>query len=266
MRPSDLPDSPAELIPIAVSRGMLPRYLYKYRSPGEGTKAMFSANTVWFANPHEFNDPFDCQITADTTNTRLELERFMLKTRPELQWRPSDLTALMEVGTEDPKAWHQMVNDSIRSIVNTTGISCFSENFDNLLMWAHYATSHSGVCLKFDLLADPSFFVTPVKVLYSADYPLYNQVRGDDTLAEKLLNTKSIDWAYEQEWRIIKPDEQGACRFSKQALVEVMFGCRAEENFINEIKSLAGNAGMDHLIYKKAQVSRTHYALNFIES
>jgi hypothetical protein len=257
--------SPAELLPIGIEMGLLPRYLYKYRGPDEGTKLVFSQNTVWFSNPKNFNDPFDCQIISSTDNSRQELERFMLRTRPHLQWQPAELAVLVNIAYYNPEDWNKMVNESIRSTMDIVGVSCFSENFNNLLMWAHYANAHTGVCLKFDLLADPNFFITPLKVVYSTDYPLYNQVRGDDTFASKLLNTKSSDWAYEEEWRIIKQDGQGANYFLKPTLVEVMFGCKASEEFIEEIKKLAIDSDMQQLVYKKAEISNSHFALNFRE-
>jgi hypothetical protein len=33
--------------------------------------------------------------------------------------------------------------------VDRAGVACFSALPDDLLMWAHYADKHRGVCLKF---------------------------------------------------------------------------------------------------------------------
>jgi hypothetical protein len=34
----------------------------------------------------------------------------------------------------------------------TKGVICFSENWTNPVQWAHYARSHRGVCLGFDVV------------------------------------------------------------------------------------------------------------------
>jgi Protein of unknown function (DUF2971) len=35
--------------------------------------------------------------------------------------------------------------------LNNSSVVCFSENISNFLMWSHYASSHTGICLEFDL-------------------------------------------------------------------------------------------------------------------
>src|SRR5690606_30132625 len=32
------------------------------------------------------------------------------------------------------------------------GVTCFSKNCKNLLMWAHYANNHTGMCIGYDLV------------------------------------------------------------------------------------------------------------------
>ncbi len=39
--------------------------------------------------------------------------------------------------------------------------TCFSENNDDILMWSHYASKHSGICLEFSL---PGFGLFPYKM------------------------------------------------------------------------------------------------------
>jgi hypothetical protein len=33
---------------------------------------------------------------------------------------------------------------------SSVGIYCVSTNYDDVLMWSHYADSHKGICLEFD--------------------------------------------------------------------------------------------------------------------
>lgn len=117
-------------------------------------------------------------------------------------------------------------------------IACFSERNDSTLMWGHYADSHRGFCLEYNFQsilgecdykcknfkACNNFMMNP-----SIAPVVYNNVRFDattylstiiqnflckanripielycnDTLViSKCLLTKSIEWSYENEWRL----------------------------------------------------------------
>ena len=131
-------------------------------------------------------------------------------------------------------------------------------------MWSHYSLSHTGVCLKFEILKDPEFFSTPLKVIYSDEYPVYNHLRDGSVLVDKLLKTKSTCWAYEQELRVVKHLTKGLQKFEKGALVEIIFGCRVEKKEIERIKILAQKAGFSHLIFTKCKVKLGKFGLDFI--
>lgn len=92
------------------------------------------------------------------------------------------------------------------------GLLCFSRNWDNLLMWSHYAASHTGVCLGFDIPADKNY---DLDVHYQPN--LLKIRRREDVnldLVTRLLHTKHESWSYEQEVRSFvrlndPPDEDG---------------------------------------------------------
>ncbi len=42
----------------------------------------------------------------------------------------------------------------ISQFLNNSSISCFSETNNDFLMWSHYANSHSGICLEFEVEED----------------------------------------------------------------------------------------------------------------
>lgn len=50
------------------------------------------------------------------------------------------------------------------------GISCLSESDDSLLMWAHYANNHCGICVEYELLEiNRQLGFSPVPIIYSDD-------------------------------------------------------------------------------------------------
>jgi hypothetical protein len=86
------------------------------------------------------------------------------------------------------------------------GIVCFSANWTNPVLWAHYANKHSGLALGFDL---------PVGQTLAVDYQekrsafaLSGPVSDlPDKVRDQLLRTKFKHWEYEAERRLIVPLE-----------------------------------------------------------
>src|ERR1017187_4839121 len=73
-------------------------------------------------------------------------------------------------------------------------------------MWSHYADHHRGICLEFGTDTSPLKPINPLvgarKVDYLPDYPKWvPHTIGD--LDVHVLLTKSIDWKYEQEYRVL---------------------------------------------------------------
>lgn len=96
------------------------------------------------------------------------------------------------------------------------GITCFSKNMKNLLMWAHYANSHKGICLGFDInentlhdfiLNSDNINLMLKKVIYREDRPhikIFNDSNSNFSkqFTEAIL-TKDTIWRYEEEYRLI---------------------------------------------------------------
>ena len=135
---------------------------------------------------------------------------------------------------------------------------------ENLLLWAHYTDSHKGVCLVFDVLADPSFFVTPLRVIYQDAYPEYNHLRDEKKLADRLIKPKSAHWKYENEIRVIK-QKNGLHEFARTSLVEVAFGAKCPSSDVERLKLLAKNNGFSGTKFTKAEVMPDKYGLRFTE-
>ena len=91
-------------------------------------------------------------------------------------------------------------------------------------MWSHYADSHSGVCLIFDW--NEPFFAAAQPVAYAQRRPIINPVfdSNDEMLSHALL-TKSAQWSYEPEWRIVHYRHgAGSYEFPPEALLGVILG------------------------------------------
>ena len=131
----------------------------------------------------------------------------------------------------------KIIDEAIKSLKQSSLVACLSERIDSILMWSHYAHNHQGFALNYDFKARHSIDigVPGVKGTEFADKKIlpvrYSNERFDATYyAEfhfienyyksigleftvpffdklfyyKILLFKSLDWAYEKEWRIIK--------------------------------------------------------------
>lgn len=120
------------------------------------------------------------------------------------------------------------------------GILCFSATWRNPMLWSHYADRHKGMCLGFEI---PDHYLA--KVFYSKnrlDLPFEVNAQnwandpGSIQKMQTLINTKSVHWRYEQEYRlfpqleeyeIIDGKKMYFCNFGDELkVVEVIVGCR----------------------------------------
>ena len=145
-------------------------------------------------------------------------------------------------------------------ITKSVSAFCVSEKFDDLLMWAHYADSHRGVCLEFDgygrLMAHAQ------RVEYSAVRRAINMYTDDrESSVTKALLTKSDHWAYEAEWRLLRTDKRpGAERFSPRNLTGIVIGALATRETVETVQKWASKRSTP-LILNRASVSNKEFRL-----
>lgn len=224
-----------------------PASLYKYYSDKAEKFDAVKKNKMWYSAPCNFNDVFDCDISIDDKKVFDKA----LKLFPDKRGiRP---------GSNAWKNFRATMNQQLRvlraqfdELRNTTGVSCLSESANSLLMWAHYANNHRGICVEYDLLAINNVLkFTAVPVIYSKERTCFDFLDPQSIEKDALkllmqsLTTKSPEWCYEKEWRIIR--DQGACgnkwdTLKKGALLEmiqpssIILGCAANPEFEQNVK------------------------------
>ena len=82
-----------------------------------------------------------------------------------------------------------------KHMVARYGMLCFSRRWHNPVLWSHYADSHRGICLGFEIEEQSIFPVSYVSRRTSLSLP-----PTQDTI-KQLLFTKYRDWSYEEELR-----------------------------------------------------------------
>ena len=125
--------------------------------------------------------------------------------------------------------WRELYRE-ILNAKQAIGIACFSETFENELMWAHYAENYRGICIAYsgvklrENLPDSALLV---RVAY-AESPIHlsKHDRGDIIkAAQKILSQKKYNWAYEREWRVMG-DYPGHLPYQGNVVTDVYFGSR----------------------------------------
>ena len=184
--------------------------LYKYIGFETG-KLAIQHSTVGFTNPLSFNDPFDCTLNlVDFENVPDWYRKSLIDTYyPKLTPLAKENMLTKMSSTPDAVAIKLLQTKGMDNEIKNRGVSCFSKNFDNMLMWSHYADSHKGVCIGFNLL--PLYLsiegYTTEKMVIPVDYkneftPMnYYQHKIESIV--RWLKTKSKVWSYEEEVRVI---------------------------------------------------------------
>jgi len=249
--------------------------LFRYqRYNSDHLRTAIRDRLVRFARPSEFNDPWDCKplfhVPEDEAGVRA-LVAYMYQAsvnqtpnfdRAEraaraahyLQ-RPNDLRKDMSDGSAEMCA---QMDKRYR-------LYCLSTKPDCPLMWAHYADRHRGVCLEFNVKSYD--FCSATQVSYSADYPRYSL---DDDTDLSPFYSKSADWAYEEEYRLVAQEENdalgsgtlmtrnGIYQYSTGALASIIIGCCTPSDAAQEISDMAGAAGV---LVRRATRMPNRYAL-----
>lgn len=127
-------------------------------------------------------------------------ELFGLKTLKEKRLKISTLDDLNDPFELLPfaladRSHRSALNEARKEWGRKQGILCFSADWRDPVIWAHYSNKHHGLCLAFDIPKDVGTAVRYV----SERLPLPERLRLDDATA--WIFTKYNKWAYEQEIR-----------------------------------------------------------------
>lgn len=233
---------------------------YKYAAwigeAGDYTRKNLMNNVVYLNSPDRFNDPFDFNPVYDSDSTYQEkLSHFIgINIRHKKLSKEKARRAAIEMLRSHP-AFKNKENlakfayGSKEWMRRQFGVTCFSSDPKSSPMWHHYADQHKGICIEWELPEDRSVFSLPDnakkcaaiwrKVEYAEERPISrifdDQVTPDSPLYLSLL-TKSIDWKYEKEYRLIVANYIGQANYNPLFLTGIIIGFKMPENTINEFK------------------------------
>lgn len=196
--------------------------VYKYRGGNDDDfnrdLSSLERNYFWSSNINQLNDPWETIIKSD---------KFIQQSK-SIGW-------LFGKNLNNKLLKVHDALENLLALNKKIGIYSLSKNYLDELLWAHYANSHKGFCIEYDL----NTLINTFKTERVFHFPVkYNTVPPEVTIADvniknddlihKLSGFKSKRWEYEQEYRIIT-DNFGKQSYNHQALKSIYFGFRMSE-------------------------------------
>lgn len=229
----------------------LPDKLYKFRTIGDYAISNLESDTVWLCSADKYNDPYECATTWSTEevmrqNTKINIDKIIGQVNLGKHLSAIEIDAvrtssdpmrdlsriligkhedISEVKKEEMiSVLIDVSNDISRQNIPRMNefaqrgmkICSFSARVDSVVMWGHYASSHTGFAIEYDVTSWSSGNIQR-RVLYPV---IYRQELFDSTkyhlqaASEEGFNNlfgviaaihKSPDWSYENEWRFVLP-------------------------------------------------------------
>jgi hypothetical protein len=236
--------------------------VFKYRSGSD--KDIFNRdlsaiekNCLWGPSFNQLNDPCETLIIS---------EKFKSITKSAISLFGKNAEQRLN---EVHKALDKVISRKVE-----IGIYSLSTTYDDELLWAHYANSHKGFCIEYDLdLLLETYQMDRVyhfPVSYTKRPP---EIKFSDladktgiSILKKIAGNKSKRWKYEKEHRIII-NSYGDHPYNHNALKAIYFGLRMDDSSKLEIMNRLKGRGIkyyqikqmpDHYLFEREEVEDIH--------
>lgn len=236
--------------------------VYKYHRNNEFLENLIKDKSIWHSTANSFNDPFEFKSSLVENVDRDDVKNWLNSGRKKLE--EDQLNQITDYWLGRKVDMAKMLTEKINEKLSTGGVSCFSWRHDNLLMWAHYADNHKGVCLEYNIAYSPDFFKDLLPVRYTDDYPNIDYIKNGSKAITEIITTKSTHWSYEEEYRSCKR-ESGLHSFDIKSLRSIIFGCRCSKEEILRIIAFVKALGSDydHINFVQTFPKSNSFGLDF---
>jgi hypothetical protein len=264
-----------------------PKSVYKYLPP-DRTGNVLEKLLIRFSQASVLNDESEFKPPLKGMGTRSEVEKDVRErfqaTHPwifaQLKLRNSpekadqlfaEIVSAAADQVESPANYERSVKEVYRKLDENFGVLSLSETPLSALMWARYADGGRGFLIEFDTQHtwfwgkrnEGDSFNHLRQVKYLERTPTYFLNLPDETA----LYTKSIEWSYEKEWRIIRnfndaAEKTGPDGHNKNVLLfavppstinSVVIGYNATGECVQRLKStVSTNADLSHVKFQRA--------------
>ncbi|MDI7719930.1 DUF2971 domain-containing protein [Acinetobacter baumannii] len=202
--------------------------LYRFEPDDCKRLIQLQENKIFISNPNNFNDPLDLRLSLDD-RTFNSFDEYNFKKLVKFIYDEKlidDFYILDDDIKRKISDWHQELDyflglkdlaDLIKKRILSFGVQCFSLDFNIPLQWSHYSKAHKGFCIEYnfrpiDLVSNKQNNFAYYHVSYTNKLPkvcISEVLLTPRQAMEKLLATKTLEWTYEQEIRIVHFEKQG---------------------------------------------------------
>lgn len=235
----------------------------------------FENELLRFSQAADLNDPFECLPQKpqkdDLYDTISLITKVLTGGNPD--WENHALEKFNDEWIDN------FYKTAYKNINRDIGILSLSRNWKSSLMWSHYTVSHRGFCIGLD--ENHTFFkdflsLDKITSRYTKDV-LYSEKRAkiptsliEPSLTFEPLLTKSTDWFYEQEVRVIATlnsansvitsEPYNICLFKvpHNALKEIILGVNIDRGSEKKIREFAEKNNLEIF---KTKISETEFEM-----
>jgi len=240
--------------------------LFKYKSINEQTLQLLINMKIWLVKPQSFNDPFETKMILNPDYSLEDYYQYIDQTYVDY---PDEIEKRKkpEIYRASSQNAHKVVELNQEKFQNV-GVFSMSSTPSNLLMWAHYADEHKGICIEFERASTNPLGSPHLthKVVYQEMLPIVGSLdflRSLRLVSESpVFITKSEDWRYEKEWRFIKG--RGEVEEPIPGRIKsVCFGLRTPDKHKELIYNILRH--YPDIEYKQAVQDPCSYSLSLVE-
>jgi hypothetical protein len=256
---------------------------------------------LWFSKVTDFNDPFEGlyleQIKFRTPDNISNDEALILFRDMKLKGIGTDKGAPNqaaikyaihtsdETRLEDKKLLCKSIEESVSKTLNYVReklyCCCFIQDFDqalaikNKLMWSHYADGLRGYSIEFDMEALTDHLYKNISLDLQGGDVVYKSLgdvdsidlirstkQGDSSGVDKILLSKSSDWDYEQEYRIIAPCNK--VNYTPSCIKTITLGSKMTNEKRTTLMAVIRSLGLEDKV-KVAVIDKTTFNLKIVE-
>jgi len=270
--------------------------LYKFRSVDTNNIVALANRQLWFSSRDDFNDPFEGSWIRNNHISQEMLSTAVYKSKEDIGEKKYlkmlfDM-GLKEEGLTNDTLFQRMAEHDLDVLINEvhgSKIVCLSmesesnDPIENNLMWSHYADGLRGYCLVFDNEAlqqdvheSSDRSMRPIEVEYKN---IPNTLKLDEFVRSKgmlgnddtdfvqsvteTIATKSLDWKYENEMRIVSLSKDKFHTYSQSTLKEIVLGEKMSPSHKKLVKDTV-LANHPNILIKEARLKPNSYKITIV--
>ncbi|WED28124.1 DUF2971 domain-containing protein [Vibrio sp. DW001] len=274
--------------------------LYKYTAP-DGIISLKN-KSFKITPPNQFNDPYEFIPRISNGTDHEEMKKYLLDEENLVEFYEEVIEQELFKGTYeefkddivnsadrfvstivdntmDKDTQWQSAQDFLEIISQIVGVFCLTKCPSNILMWSHYASSHTGIVIGIE---EGSQFLDNSDGVHRVEYTNerpeldLSWLDGSKNIAEfgiEVLRKKFSCWAYEEEVRAVFSladskafdTDYGTIflrEFDPNSIQEVILGCRCSPELEDEVIDILSDECYLHVKLKKATLDPINYKIN----